>query len=166
MNVRVVRPSWDQFLTLWIKVLWGWEEHPTPTLPAGEISLLVHALQPMKDHRVLQHPRVAVSNTRSPPKLYVPARKRKKKFENAEALAAHYKATIQTYREQGWDIIYPDGSSEKHPEVGWVGGYGVFFGDHATRRNTFPLGRNKPTTAGSYGRHSAVYRGTGKGISP
>ena len=39
MNARVVRPSWDQFLTPWIKVLRGWEEHPTPTLPANEISL-------------------------------------------------------------------------------------------------------------------------------
>ena len=67
MNVRVVHPSWDQFLTLWMKVLRGWEEHPTPTLPAGEISLLVHAVQSMKDHTVLQQPRVAVSNTRSPP---------------------------------------------------------------------------------------------------
>ena len=77
MNASAVRPSWDQFLTMWIKVLRGWEEHPTPTLPAGEVSLLVHALQSMKDHTVLQHPRVAVSNTRSPPKLYVPALKRK-----------------------------------------------------------------------------------------
>ena len=90
-----------------------------------------------------QHPRVAVSNTRSPPKLYVPGRKRNKKFENAEALAAQYEATIQTYREQGWDIIYPGGSSEKHPEVGWVGGYRVFFGDHRDTAEYIPLGEEQ-----------------------
>ena len=56
----------------------------------------------MKDHTVPQHPRVAVSTTRSPPKLYVTATKRKKKFENTEAVAAQCEATTQTYREQGW----------------------------------------------------------------
>ena len=166
MNVRVVRPSWDQFLTLWIKVLRGWEEHPTPTLPAIEISLLVHALQSMQDHTVLQHPRVAVSTTRSPPKLYVPARKRKKKFENAEALAAQYKATIQTYREQGWDIIHHDGSLEKHPEVGWMGGYGVFFGDQRDTAEYIPLGEDQTNNRGEIcGRPSVVCRGTGKGVN-
>ena len=92
---------------------------------------------------MLQHPRVAVSNTRSPPKLYAPARKRKKKFDNAEALAAQYEPTIQTYHEQGWDIIYPDGSSEKHPEVGWVRGYAVFFGDHRDTAEYIPLGEEQ-----------------------
>ena len=148
VNARVVHPLWDQFLTLWITVLRGWEEHPTPSQPAGEISLLVHALQSIKDHTVLQHPRVAVSNTHSPRKLYLPARKRKKKFENAEALAAQYEATIQTYREQGWDIIYPEGSSEKHPEVGWVGGYGVFFGDHRDTAEYIPLGEEQTNNRG------------------
>ena len=136
------------FLTLWIKVLWGWEEHPTLTLPTGEIFLLVHALQSMKDHTVLQHPRVAVSNTSSPPQLYVPVRKRKKKFENVEALAAQYETTIQTYLEQGWDIIYPDGSSEKHPEVGWTGGYGVFFGDQRDTAEHIPLGEDQTNNRG------------------
>ena len=160
MNAPVVRPSWDQFLTLWTKVLRGWEEHPTPTLPVGDISLLVHALQSMKDHTVLQHPRVAVSNTRSPPKLYEPARKREKKFENAEALAAQYEATIHTYREQGWDIIYPDGSSEKLPEVGWVGGLRGVFGDHRDTAEYIPLGEEQinnrgkllPQSTGAQGR--------------
>ena len=148
MNAHMVRPSWDQFLTLWIKVIRGWEEHPTPTLPAGEISVLVHALQSMKDYMVLQHPRVAVCNTRSSPKLYVPARKRKKKFENAEAVAAQFEATIQTYRAQGWDIIYPDGSSQKHPEWGWLGGYTVFFGDHRDTAEYIPLGKEQTNNRG------------------
>ena len=67
---------------------------------------------------------------------------------NAEALAAQYEATIQTYREQGWDIIYPDGSSEKHPEVGWVGGYRVFFGDHRDTAEYIPLGEEQTNNRG------------------
>ena len=59
-------PLWDQFLAMWVKVLRGWEEHPSPTLPTAEAPLLIHALQTMKDSRVLQHPRVAVSSSRSP----------------------------------------------------------------------------------------------------
>ena len=87
MHSRMGRPTWDHFLAGWVKVLEGWEQHPTPTLPKDEISLLVHALRSMKENTGLQHPRVVVSQTSSPPKLYVSARKWKKKFENAEALA-------------------------------------------------------------------------------
>ena len=63
---------------LWVKVLRGWGEHPSPTLPKQEISLLAHALTSMSENTVLQHPRVAVASTRSPPKLYVPKHKRRK----------------------------------------------------------------------------------------
>ena len=95
-NGRMGHPTWDLFLTLWVRVLQGWEEHPTPTLPKEEITLLVHTRQSMCNHTVLQHPRVVVSSTRSPPKLYVPACKRKKKFDNAEALAAQHEAIISS----------------------------------------------------------------------
>ena len=80
-------PKWDQFLALWVE---GVEEHPTLTLPRDEITLMIHALQSMRDTTVLQHPRVAVAPSRSPPKLYVPARKRHMKFENAEELDEKY----------------------------------------------------------------------------
>ena len=61
MHSRMGRPTWDHFLARWVEVLEGWEEHPTPPLPKEEISLLVHALQSMKENTVLQHPRVVVS---------------------------------------------------------------------------------------------------------
>ena len=131
-----------------MKVLGGLEEHPTPTLPIDEISILVHALRSMKENTVLQQPRVVVSQTHSPPKLYVPTRKQKKKFENAEAPAAQYEALIQSYRDQGWDIVYPDGSAEKHPEVGWVGGYGVFFGDQRDVAEFIPPGEDQTNNWG------------------
>ena len=76
-NGRMGRRTWDLFLTLWVKVLQGWEEHPTPTLPREEIALLVHALQSMSHNTVLQHPKVAISNTPPQKKLFVPACKRK-----------------------------------------------------------------------------------------
>ena len=90
LHSRMGRPTWDQFLALWVKVLRGWEEHPTPTLPREEITPLVHALLSMTDNTVLQHPRVAVSSTCSLPKLYVRTCTRKKKFEHAQDLAAKY----------------------------------------------------------------------------
>ena len=99
---------------MWVKVLRGLEEPPSPTLPT-------------KDNTVFQHPRVAVSSNRSPLKLLLPACKTK--FQNATALAEQYEKTISRYQQQGWHSIYPDGSSEKHLEVGWVGGYGLFPGD-------------------------------------
>ena len=46
------RPTWDQFLALWVKVLRGWEEHPSPILPREEISRLIHALPSMNDNTV------------------------------------------------------------------------------------------------------------------
>ena len=95
-NGRMGRPTSHLFLTLWVRVLQGWEEHPTPTLPREEIALLVHALQSMRNNTVLQHPTVVVSSNCSPPKLYVPTRKRKKKFDNAEALADQYEAIISS----------------------------------------------------------------------
>ena len=46
------------------------------------------------------------------------------------------------------DIIYPDGSSEKHPEVGWVGGYGVSFGDQHNAAGYIPLGEDQTNNWG------------------
>ena len=144
LHSRMGRPTWAHFMAGWVKVLEGWEEHPTPTVPKDEIPLLLHALQSMKENTG----RLVVSQTRSPLKPYIPTRKRKKKFENAEALAAQYEALIQSYRDQGWDILYPDGSTEKHPEVGWVGRYGVFFGDRQDVAAFIPLGGGQKNNQG------------------
>ena len=94
----------------------GVGEHPSPTLPKEEIELLAHALTSMSENTVLQHLRVEVASTRSPPKLYV-----HKKFNNAEELAAKYEAIIQEYHLQGWHIIYPKRVGGKTPGSG-VGG--------------------------------------------
>ena len=72
---------------------------------------------------------------------------------------ARYEATIQTYPGQGWDIIYPDGSSEKHLEVGWVGGYGVFFGDHRDTADYIPLREEQTNNRGEL--RAALRKSTG-----
>ena len=71
--------SGNEDVNTWVKVLQGWEELQGCTLPKGETGLLIEALASMQRTMVLQRPRVAVSNTRSPPKLWFPSRKRKKK---------------------------------------------------------------------------------------
>ena len=78
-----------------------------------------------------------------PPKLRFPARKQKNKFERAAELKAEHARAIKVYQEQGWNIIYPDGSSELHPEAGRVGGYGVFFGDERDTAAYVPLGEEQ-----------------------
>ena len=45
-------------------------------------------------------------------------------------MVAAQQKVIGEYVQEGWEVIFLDGSSETHPEAGMVGGYGVFFGDH------------------------------------
>ena len=44
-------------------------------------------------------------------------------------MAESHKLLVDKYRQAGWEIIYTDGSSEDHPTVGHLEGYGVYFGD-------------------------------------
>ena len=132
-------PFWSHFLRTWIKFLSEWEQHPSPSLPKNEITLLLHALRTMDATTVLKHPRVRVASDRPLPTLHQPARKKRKKFERAAELAAHYESIIHSHVEEAWSIVYPDGSSEKHPEVGRVGGYGVYFGDHRDVAEFLPV---------------------------
>ena len=133
---------------MWVKVLTGWADLQGCTLPQEESRLLIHAIKSMQTTSVLQHPRVAVSSTRSPPKLWCPARKKPRKFERAQAIREEHERTVSVYREQGWSIVYPDGSSEQHPEVGRVGGYGVYFGDERDTAEFIPTGEAQTNIRG------------------
>ena len=53
-------------------------------------------------------------------------------------MAAAHQKVIDEYVAEGWEAIYPDGSSEIHPEAGMVGGFGVFFGDHRDTAQCIP----------------------------
>ena len=44
-------------------------------------------------------------------------------------MAESHKVLVDKYKHTGWEIIYTEGSSEDHPTVERVGGYGVYFGD-------------------------------------
>ena len=136
-------PSWSHFPRTWIKVLSEWEQHPCPSLPKNEITLLLHALKTMNATTVLEHPRVRVASDRPLPTLHQPARKKKKKFAQAAELAAHHESIIRSHVEDGWSIVYPDGSSEKHPEVGRVRCGEIFARERAT--NQHPRGTPSST---------------------
>ena len=61
-------------------VLSEWEEHPSPSLPKSEVTLLLHAFKTMDASTILEHPRVRVASDGPLPTLHQPARKKKKKF--------------------------------------------------------------------------------------
>ena len=67
-------------MAMWIKVLQQWDSLLEGTLPAAEITLLIQAPTPIQQTSVLQHPRVTVSNSRTPPPpTVVPAQETEEK---------------------------------------------------------------------------------------
>ena len=56
------------------------------------------------------------------------SRKKSRKQGHEEALREYFEAIIERYQKEGWDIIFPDASSEVHPKVG-SDGHMVFFRD-------------------------------------
>ena len=60
--VLAAPPSWSHFLHTWIKILSECDEHPSPSLPKGEIALLLHAFKTMDTSTVLEQPRVRVAS--------------------------------------------------------------------------------------------------------
>ena len=93
--------------------------------------------------------------SRSPPKLHRPRCKKWKKDLYAAKMAASHKVLVHKYNQAGWEIIYTDGSSEDHPTVGWVGGYGVYFGD--ARDTTRHIPREERQTNNRGERRAALH---------
>ena len=48
-------------------------------------------------------------------------------------------SVIDEYMQGVWEVAYTDGSSKTHPQVGMVGGYGVYFGDHGDVAAPLPI---------------------------
>ena len=63
-------------------------------------------------------------------------------------MAAAHQKVIDAYLAEGWEAIYPDGSSETHPETGVVGGFGVFFGDHRDTAQYIPINQKQTNNRG------------------
>ena len=63
-------------------------------------------------------------------------------------MAESHKVLVDKYRQAGWEIIYTDGSSEDHPTVGRVGGYGVSFGDARDTAKHIPLEERQTNNRG------------------
>ena len=83
-----------------------------------------------------------------PPNLWCPPRMRKKKFDQAEEVRAEHAKVTQVYKQQGWTIVYPEGSLEDHPVVGRVGGYGVYFVDNRDTATYIPLDEEQTNIRG------------------
>ena len=58
---------WNFFASMWIKVLREWEDFAAYTLPQKEVTLMITALASMQQSTVRQHPRVVLSQSRTPP---------------------------------------------------------------------------------------------------
>ena len=54
----------------------------------------------------------------------------------------------QVYKQQGWTVVYPNGSSEQHPVAARVGGYGVHFGDSRDTATFIPLDKEQTNIRG------------------
>ena len=141
-------PTWDIFLTQWLCILARWHEHPAPTLPTAEVWDMHKAITSLKETGSLQHPRLNQPHPSLPRLRNLRPRKRKKEIYGPAMAAAHQKV-IDEYEAEGWEAIYPDGSSETHPEAGMVGGSGYFSVITGTRHNAFPSIKNKQTTGGN-----------------
>ena len=147
VKFRDTPPTWDIFLTQWLCILARWHEHPAPTLPTSEVRDMHKAITSLKETGSLQHPRLNQPHP-SPPRLRNPRPKKRKKETYGPAMAAAHQKVIDEYVAEGWEAIYPDGSSETHPEA-WWGGSGYFSGISGTRHNAYPSIKNKQTTGGN-----------------
>ena len=63
-------------------------------------------------------------------------------------MAEAHQKVIDEYVAEGWEAIYPDGSSEVHPEAGMVGGFGVYFGDHRDTAQCIPITQKQTNNRG------------------
>ena len=77
-----------------VKVLRGLEELEGCTFPKEGIQFLIDALMSMRLTMVLQHPRVVVFNSRSPPNLLFSSRNGKNKFDQPESLRSEHARMI------------------------------------------------------------------------
>ena len=147
VKFRDTPPTWDIFLTQWLCILARWYEHPAPTLPTPEVRDMHRAITSLKETGNLQHPRLNQPDP-SPPKLRNPRPRKRKKDMYGPAMAEAHQKVIDEYVAEGWKAIYPDGSSEVHPEAGMVGGFGVYFGDHRDTAQCIPISQKQTNNRG------------------
>ena len=104
---------------------------------------------PPKHHSFMQtaHPRLNQPHP-SPPRLRNPRPKKRKKDIYGPAMAEARQKVIDEYVGEGWEAIYPDGSSEVHPEAAMVGGFGVYFGDHRDTAQCIPITEKQTNNRG------------------
>ena len=61
-------------------------------------------------------------------------KKRRRTLARKQWLAVDAKKIINQLEEEGWNLVFSDGSAKHHPKIGWVAGYGcVWMGKWETR---------------------------------
>ena len=138
-------PTVAIFLTQWLCIIARWYAHQAPTLPTPEVRDMHQAITSFKETGNLQHPGLNQPHP-SPRRLRNPRPGKRKKDMYRPAIAEAHQKVIDEYVAEGWEAIYPHGSSEVHPEAGMVGGFGVYLGITGTRHIASPSPRNEQIT--------------------
>ena len=107
------------------------------------------AITSLKETGNLHHPRLNQPHP-SPPRLRNPRPRKRKKDIYGPAMAAAHQKVIDEYVAERWEAIYPDGSSEVHPEAGMMGGFGVYFGDHRDTAQCIPINQKQTNNRGEH----------------
>ena len=116
--------SYDGFLSVWIKfiaLLAVWE-------PLSRYSEVFWQIHKSLSH-LLNQGSLITTKIRFEPAEHESeerARKRSKKMERKHELAVLAREEIAELKQQGYVLVYTDGSAEWVQQVGWVGGYGCF----------------------------------------
>ena len=152
---RTKVPTWHQFMHLWISSLTTWTKLPHPPVPVNDISLFAKSLSSLLNEGKLVHPNL---NPAPPtPPISKAQRRQQNKLDRAMRDSAKLEALICELEDQGFHIIYTDGSSEKVAKIGYVGGYGIYApGLHAIGAHLPPGLRQTNNTAELYAAIQAI----------
>ena len=66
-------------------------------------------------------------------------KKKRRTLARKQWLAVDAKKIINQLEEEGWNLVFTDGSAKHHPKIGWVAGYGcVWMGKWETKGYLHP----------------------------
>ena len=117
-------PMWHQFMHIWISYLNAWTKLPYPPIPINDLTLFAKSLSLLLNEGKLIHPKLNLVPPRHP--ISKAQRRRQNKLDRATRDSAKLEALICNLEEQGFHIVYTDGSAEKVAKIGYVAGYGIY----------------------------------------
>ena len=137
--------STSLFLTRWVKRLSVWQQVQVWVLFPKTLSVFIDGvLSSASDSSVSYPTLIAIPPTPPPSRAQLRAARRlERKLRSLEKLNQH----LDTLESEDFLLIYTDGSSERFPPVGWVGGYGVYFGAGIEVSDFVPLHMKQTITS-------------------